>query len=159
MTKWHVELQNTAIATKMITLPTGRQYWFPKCKRNQWGNATGATQIKNYPVQGFATADVVPSAVILLHRLMKENNCKSLLINTVHDSIVVDIFPGEEELINELYHKAMLDLLVVDLKDRYGIDIILPLEIEIKRGPNWLDSAKCGKFVVEPPKHFTNTVA
>ena len=32
-------------------------------------------------------------------KLLEENNTKSLLINTVHDSIVADVYPGEEGIV------------------------------------------------------------
>ena len=59
------------------------------------GGSSYSTQIKNYPVQGFATADIVPIACINAYKMMKYSNVKSLLINTVHDSIVVDVHPDE----------------------------------------------------------------
>ena len=60
ISKWHTELENKAIKTKMVTLPTGRQYCFPYIRRMSWGSSNYPTQVKNYPVQGFATADIVP---------------------------------------------------------------------------------------------------
>ena len=51
----------------MITLPTGRQYGFPSVERMPWGGTSFSTQIKNYPVQGFATGDIVPLALSLIH--------------------------------------------------------------------------------------------
>ena len=42
-------------------------------------------------MQGFATADIVPLACINIYNLMKEKKVKSLLINTVHDSIIADV--------------------------------------------------------------------
>ncbi len=157
--QWHVELCNQAIATKRITLPTGRQYEFPNCKRNRHGSAVGATKIKNFPVQGFATADIVPLAVTLLWRSMKAHGVKSLIVNSVHDSIALDIFPGEERLIYRLCEDAMLHAMVDDLQVRYEIGTIVPLEIEIKSGPNWLDTKKVGVFAIGPTKDFTNALA
>jgi DNA polymerase I-like protein with 3'-5' exonuclease and polymerase domains len=139
--EWHRRLQEEAIATKKIVLPTGREYAFPYCKRSQNGGATQATKIKNYPVQGFATADIVPWAVIRLAKAMRLHNCKSVLINTVHDSIVVDMHPDEFDLIPRLMYEAMVG--VKDhMKDFYGITMRIPLEIEIKTGDNWMTDRK-----------------
>ncbi len=136
--EWHDKLEYDAIATKLITLPTGRQYSFPDAKRMPWGSSNYSTQVKNYPVQGFATADIVPIACINAHELMEEHKVKSLLINTVHDSIVVDIYPGEEKLVANLLAKAMLGV-KESMKSTYNIDFNVPLDIEIKIGVNWLD--------------------
>lgn len=135
--EWHKELMNEAVATKLVVLPTGREYAFA-AERTYWGGCTFATQIKNYPVQGFATADIVPLANILFYRLLTQNNLCSLLINTVHDSIVVDVYPGEEQRVCQLLMEAMLGV-VEELRKRYNIVLSIPLAVEVKIGSNWLD--------------------
>jgi len=136
--KWHEKLQNEAIKYKIVKLPTGREYAFPYAKRQEWGGSSYGTQIKNYPVQGFATADIVPMACINVDILMEQKNVKSLLINTVHDSIVIDVYPGEEQIMKEICTKGALDV-TKTLKDVYDIDFNVPLDVEVKIGKNWLD--------------------
>mgnify|MGYP003131829391 FL=1 len=136
---WHDKLQSEAIRHKVITLPTGRQYAFPSAERMPWGGSSFSTQIKNYPVQGFATADIVPLACILSQKLLESNGTKSILINTVHDSIVADVFPGEEQIVAECLTQGCLGV-VDELMERYSVDFDVPLEVEIKVGPNWLDT-------------------
>ena len=136
---WHEKLQNEAIRTKVVTLPTGRQYAFPKVERMSWGGSSFSTQIKNYPVQGFATADIVPLACINIQELLEEHKTKSLLINTVHDSIVADVFPGEERVVASCLNNGCLGV-IQRMKDMYGIDFNVPLDVELKVGSNWLDT-------------------
>ena len=50
--------------TKEVKLPSGRVYSFPDAKWTDWGSATNRTAICNYPVQGFATADLLPIALV-----------------------------------------------------------------------------------------------
>ena len=52
------------------------KYSFPYAERTPWGGSTYGTQIKNYPVQGFATTDIVPLACINIYNLMKEKKVK-----------------------------------------------------------------------------------
>ena len=78
----------------MITTPSGRQYSFPNVVRKMNGTVSYFTQIKNYPVQGFATADIVP---VVLLEMEKRLSHAELYHNTVHDSVVIDIHPDEEE--------------------------------------------------------------
>ena len=137
--KWHEKLQDEAIRRKVITLPTGRQYAFPKAERMPWGGSSFSTQIKNYPVQGFATADIVPLACINIQKLLEENNTKSLLVNTVHDSIVADVFPGEDEIVAESLRSGCLGV-IQKMKDMYNIDFNVPMDVEIKVGSNWLET-------------------
>ncbi len=136
--KWHEDLQSNAIQYKKIKTPSGREYAFPYAQRQAWGGSSYSTQIKNYPVQGFATADVVPIACINAYNLMKENDVKSLLINTVHDSIVADIYPGEEDKMADILDLATLNV-IDSLKSYYDIDFNVPLDTETKIGYDWLD--------------------
>ena len=138
ITKWHEELQTHAITYKRVKLPTGREYSFPYAERMPWGGSSYATQIKNYPVQGFATADIVPLACIKIYELMKEQKVKSLLINTVHDSIVADVYPGEEAVMSKIFKQGTASVIPA-LKEYYGINFNVQLDVEVKIGYNWLD--------------------
>tara|TARA_Y100000004_G_scaffold156072_1_gene180963 strand:- start:1946 stop:3976 length:2031 start_codon:yes stop_codon:yes gene_type:complete len=138
ITSWHEKLQNEALKYKMITLPTGRQYAFPTVERMPWGGTSFSTQIKNYPVQGFATADIVPLACINIQELVDKHNLKSMLINTVHDSVVADIHPDEETQMVAVMREGAAKV-VESLKDIYNIDFNVPLETEVKIGYNWLN--------------------
>ena len=104
-----------------------------------WGGSSFSTQIKNYPVQGFATADIVPLACINIQQLLEENNTKSLLVNTVHDSIVADVFPGEDEIVAKSLRSGCLAV-IQKMKDMYNIDFNVPMDVEIKVGSNWLET-------------------
>jgi DNA polymerase I-like protein with 3'-5' exonuclease and polymerase domains len=134
---WHEKLQSEAIRYKRIKLPTGREYAFPYAERTPWGGSTYGTQIKNYPVQGFATADIVPLACINIYKLMQEQKVKSLLVNTVHDSIVADVYPGEEDVMSKIFKQGTSDV-IPSLKKYYKINFNVPLDTETKIGTNWL---------------------
>ena len=135
---WHQQLQTEAIKLKRLKLPTGREYAFPYAERMPWGGSSYSTQIKNYPVQGFATADIVPLACIKIYELMKEQKVKSLLINTVHDSIVADVYPDEEAVMGKIFKQGTASVIPA-LKEYYGINFNVPLDTELKMGYNWLD--------------------
>ena len=135
--KWHEDLQSEAIKYKRVKLPTGREYAFPYAERTPWGGSTYGTQIKNYPVQGFATADIVPLACINIYKLMKEHKVKSLLVNTVHDSIVADVYPGEEDVMSNIFKQGTSNV-IPSLKEYYKINFNVPLDTETKIGNNWL---------------------
>ena len=136
VTEWHKSLQKDAVTKKEITLPSGRQYAFPGARWTEWGTATNRTAICNYPVQGFATADLLPMALIKLYHDMKD--MRSVICNTVHDSIVIDVYPGEEDQCVRVMSKAML-CLPQETKRRYNKEYSMPVGIELKIGKNWLD--------------------
>ena len=126
-----------AIATGKITTPSGREFAFPDVVRKPNGRVSHFTQIKNYPVQSFATADIVPVALLHIERLLSD--MKSCIVNTVHDSIVIDVHPDEErsviEVINET-NRVLPELIQL----RWGCVFNVPLLLEAKIGDNWLDT-------------------
>jgi len=134
---WHTRLAEEALTYRYITIPSGRQYSFPNVQRRPNGGVTYFTNIKNYPVQGFATADIVPVAMIHIHKLLK--TFKSCIVNTVHDSIVIDIHPDEEKGVLEIINKTNTELEDL-INTKWGITFNVPLLLEAKIGPNWLDT-------------------
>jgi DNA polymerase I-like protein with 3'-5' exonuclease and polymerase domains len=136
--KWHDKLQNEAISTKVVTTATGRQFSFPDCERNRSGNANFKTQIVNYPVQSVATAEIVPLGVILLFNKLKEKGLQSVVINTVHDSVLIDTHPDEIDLVKEIGPQCLLDA-QEEAKKRFGLPDYIPLEVEMSCGNNWMD--------------------
>ena len=140
VTAWHDKLQKDAVEKGFITLPSGRQYAFPGTTWTEWGTATNRTAICNYPVQGFATADLLPVALVKLRKSMRSTRfLKSVICNTVHDSIVLDIFPGEEDTCINLVVEAMMSL-PEECRRRYGVEYDMPISVECKMGSNWLDT-------------------
>ena len=134
---WHSRLAEEAIATQKITAPSGREYAFPDVERKPRGRVSHFTQIKNYPVQGFATGDIVPLALLHIEDLLKDK--KSCIVNTVHDSIVIDVHPKEEDQVISVI-EATNNALIELINKRWGIDFNVPLLLESKIGPNWLDT-------------------
>lgn len=137
---WHRSLMDGVLRNGIVRTPSGREFYFPNAKRLRNGRITNATAVVNYPVQSFATADIVPLACIRVHRKMREANLKSKLILTVHDSIVVDCFPGEQEQVVKILHWGMAKV-GDELQERFNYTPVLPLDIEIEGGENWMDKA------------------
>jgi DNA polymerase I-like protein with 3'-5' exonuclease and polymerase domains len=135
---WHERLQDEAIQNETITTATGRQFKFPNVYRTKQGKASVKTQIVNYPVQSVATADIVPLGVIMLHKQLRERNLKSLVINTVHDSVVVDCHPDEIEEVKQVASVCLVKA-QDEAEKRFGLDKFIPLEVEMSIGKNWME--------------------
>jgi DNA polymerase I-like protein with 3'-5' exonuclease and polymerase domains len=63
---------------------------------------------------------------------------KSCIVNSVHDSIVIDVHPDEEKQVIKVIddtNKALPELITT----RWGVVFNVPLLLEAKIGPNWLD--------------------
>jgi DNA polymerase-1 len=101
------------------------------------GTVSYFTQIKNYPVQGFATADIVP--VVLLEMERRMTDMQSCIVNTVHDSVVIDVHPDEEDKVISLI-KDINDNLTDLINTSFQVQLNVPMLLEAKIGPNWLDT-------------------
>ena len=134
--KWHKKLADEAMRFMKITNVSGRQYAFPDVTRRSNGSVTHFTMIKNYPVQGFATGDVVPVVLCEIERrLMDMHSC---LVNSVHDSVVIDVHPDETEVVIQTIKDMNEDLNSL-VEKAYGVTMNVPLLLEAKLGDNWLD--------------------
>ena len=101
------------------------------------GSVSHFTQIKNYPVQSFATADIVP--LILHHIENRLQLLQSCIVNTVHDSIVIDVHPDEINKVVFILKTINQDINSI-INNEFGIDFNVPLLLESKIGDNWLDT-------------------
>jgi DNA polymerase I-like protein with 3'-5' exonuclease and polymerase domains len=135
--KWHSKLAKEAINTGKIVTPSGREFSFPDVRRNSRGRVSHFTQIKNYPVQSFATADIVPIALLHIEKLL--DGMQSCVVNTVHDDIILDVHPTEERKVLNIIGETNRQLTQL-IESQWGISFNVPLELEAQIGPNWLDT-------------------
>jgi DNA polymerase I-like protein with 3'-5' exonuclease and polymerase domains len=135
LAKWHRKLMDGVLEHGIVRIPSGREFAFPNAQRLRSGRITNATNVVNYPVQSFATADIVPLACI--RALRRWGDLRSRLILTVHDSIVVDVHPDELDQVKSVLKDAMLGV-KDDLVKRFDYEPVLPLDIEIEAGPDWM---------------------
>ena len=138
LAKWHEDLQAEAITEGSVTLYTGQQFAFPGTERLASGAASNAPAIKNYPVQGLAGGCIMPLALIRLQSAFSKKGIKSLIINTVHDSVVIDVYPGEEDVVSKLAYKAMADV-TKTFEDYYNVKWSVPFGVDLEMGYNWLE--------------------
>jgi len=126
---------------------TGRRYTFIEQDAPDYSLHTGVTtsfsptQAKNYLVQGFATADIVPMILGKLYRHL----CKwpveeqILMVNTVHDSVLFDC---ETRLAAEQWAKhakRIMESAPLYLKQVFDITFDLPLNVNIEIGRDWMN--------------------
>lgn len=120
---------------------TGRIYTFYEQDDWKGGTSFSPTQVKNYPIQGFATGDIVPMVVgYVQEQLWKEELAEdALLINTIHDSIILDVKKSHLPSVVKLLKRCMEEDVIGLLKNYFRIDFDLPLKATVKYGPNWMN--------------------
>jgi DNA polymerase-1 len=83
----------------------------------------------NAPIQGSA-ADIIKLAMVAVHRAMSKEKLQSKMILQVHDELVFDVHVNEIEQMQKLVKIAMED----------AVSMEVPMEVEMKTAPNWLEA-------------------
>ena len=83
----------------------------------------------NAPIQGSA-ADMIKSAMISIFNEMQKQKLQSSMIMQVHDELVFDVYKPELETMQNIVRHHMT----------HAMNLIVPLEIDMKSGKNWLEA-------------------
>ena len=130
-----------------LVSPTGREWAIPAVvSRRGKGPAVepSHTALRNYPIQGTATGDLVPLMLTaVFHALLRQGNFfnrRCLMIKTVHDSIIFDchkeVLADALPIIQDVLEDAprcMAEVLGFDSFDLFG----LPLKVDVSYGRSW----------------------
>ena len=150
--KWHTSLMQEATTKSCVTLPTGRVYYYePKQQRGElvWPRTT----ILNYPVQGLG-ADIMAIARVSLHTRLKRLAIPEVkLVNTVHDSIILDV---PDELTNQMSNLILdvFEAVPKNFEKLFGVPFNLPMKAEVEFGKVWCskyEKLKDGTKVIKNP--------
>lgn len=100
------------------------------------------TKCKNYPVQGFATGDLIPFIInnVLLHIEAKGLH-EVKFVNTIHDSIMFDIKEDDIAKLLSIFETVFL-LLKRDFKWAFDYDLKLNYTYDVAIGPCWGQTCK-----------------
>jgi DNA polymerase-1 len=82
----------------------------------------------NTPIQGTA-AEMIKLAMIHIHGWMLQEQLRSRMVLQVHDELVFDAHQEEISLLQQRIPKMM----------REALPLEVPIEVDIKIGPNWLE--------------------
>ena len=117
--------ENEFVSTLM-----GRRRYIPDINSRNWNVRGFAERMAiNMPIQGTA-ADIIKLAMINIQSLIKEENLKSRMLLQVHDELIFDIAPDEEETVPAKIKWRM--------ENAFEIDV--PLDVEMGLANNWLDA-------------------
>ena len=123
----------------VVVLPWGMRYYFPQLTMDRSGYIKGKTNVYNYPIQGLATAEIIPVAATYFWHAIRARGLqdKIIMVNTVHDSVLAEVHPdylGEyKELVLWCWKYVYFYLQMV-----YNLKIEgIPLGTEITWGTHW----------------------
>lgn len=129
---WQEEnLRKVSLSKGKLINPTGRQFDIELTPKGY-----NRRQVCNYPVQSFATADITPLAMTIIHKKMREAGAKSLLIGQVHDSIIFDAVDDEVGRIAKLCI-SVFESLPKYIEQLWGFKFNVPLTGDIEYGKSY----------------------
>ena len=105
----------------------GRRRYFPalhSAKRQAREAAERAAL--NAPIQGSA-ADIMKIAMVRADQALRDAGVASRIILQIHDELVVEIAPGEEEQVSALVRDAM----------EHAVNLAVPLDVSVGIGSDW----------------------
>ena len=120
---------------KQFTTPYGMTFYFPKCKIQQSGYIVNTTEIYNLPIQGFATGEIIPIALVFFWHRTK--GLRLQIFNTVHDSIVSRVHKDDADEAQEIAKQALTYDVYEFLEHVYKYKFKVPLGLECKVGTHW----------------------
>lgn len=122
--------------------PTQRRYVFSEYDSDyKEGASYSPTELKNWPVQGFATGDVVPHMVgLIVTKLYQSGGLQNhaLPIMTVHDSIVFDVHVDSLDRFKKSCYTILSN--TTELVNNY-FQMYMPVKLSVgcSVGINWQD--------------------
>ena len=105
----------------------GRRRQIPELQSGNYRlRQAGERQAMNAGIQGLA-ADIFKVALVRLDRGLEEQGRTSRLVLQVHDEVIVEVEPAEEQAVAALTLEAM----------RGAADLSVPLEVNLSWGESW----------------------
>ena len=135
--EWVYEVCDSPIG-ELIT-EWGMRYYWPRRRRSADGYVNVSNAVYNYPVQGFATAEIIPIAVAWFWHEIHSRGLEDyiILLNQVHDSVVCAVHPDAVEPFFDIAVKAW-HFVYQYLDEAYGVkDFYVPLGTEVGVGTHW----------------------
>ncbi len=108
----------------------GRKRYLPDIKsKNPVVRGLAERNAINAPIQGSA-ADIIKMAMINVEEKMRDAKLKSKMVLQVHDELVFDVIPGEENILSQIVKEGMESV----------IKLSVPMTVECQIGKNWLEA-------------------
>lgn len=126
---------NIVLGTKQLKIPSGLIFYWPDTELTKSGYITNTPSIFNYPIQSFATADIIPLTLVLVWHKIK--SLETVLVNTIHDSIIAEVPPNEVDEYREILVESFTRDIYWMLKKLYNYEFQTPLGVGIKFGTFW----------------------
>jgi DNA polymerase-1 len=144
---------HVVLRTKKLVTDWGLIFYWPDTRLENGNYIRNRTNIFNYPVQSLATAEIIPVALCYVWHYFKAFRLRGFLVNTVHDSVIAELPPEEEEIFRDICEYCFTGLVFNYLARVYRIRFRSPLGTETKVGEHWSEGTE-RKYDLDPEDYF-----
>lgn len=130
---------NSVLENKELITEWGMRYYWPNTRMDRSGYISNSTSICNYPVQAFATAEIIPIALVYCWHYIRRLGLEMLMVNTVHDSIIMELPPHEIEMFHALMKHCLITEVEFYLDEVYDVRFTVPLGAGVSVASHWGD--------------------
>lgn len=109
----------------------GRRRYLPELTSDNRQRRENAERVAlNSPIQGTA-ADIIKLAMLRVDHGLQKAEAASRLVLQVHDELIVDVAPGELDLVSEIVREGM----------EGAYELAVPMDVSVGVGQTWLEAA------------------
>ena len=148
----------TVLKEKQLRTEWGLIFYWPGTTMSKSGYIKNTTNIFNYPVSCFATAEIIPIGLIHTWHYMRMMKLNAFLINTIHDSVVSEVPEYELQVFTEIVNRSLTTDTFNYLDCVYSVRLVVPLGVEMKSHRFWAENEDGvtikSKYEVDPELFF-----
>lgn len=141
---------NEVLTTGKLRTEWGLTFYWPDTRMERSGYIRNSTSICNYPVQSFATADIIPISLVYFYYRAVSRGYALQLVNTIHDSIIAEVPPDEVDAFHDLARQCLIDDVYPYLRRVYNVNLTVPLGCEVTYGEHWGSKDHETKYEASP---------
>ncbi len=127
--RWLEATKAQARENLYVTTLLGRRRYIPEIRSSNRQVREGAERMAiNAPVQG-TSADIIKVAMVRIREAIEEQKLKSRMLLQIHDELLFEAPERELSTLSGMVRTLM----------RSAVELAVPLNVELKSGPNWAD--------------------
>lgn len=138
--RYHKTIEQLLLQNGYVESAFGRRLSLPAIyDSNEAVRGDALRTAVNFPIQGVAS-DTLMVALAIITQIMRGKNFRSMFVNTVHDSLVIDYHPEELDYVVKLSMEVMENVVDYAAKWMPGLDfswLKVPLVADVEYGTHY----------------------
>lgn len=131
--RWILRTEKEVMRNGYVVSLIGRRRRLPGASKHTPNGRRILRQAINSPIQGLAS-DINVHCMEKVNQAFKQYSMESLIIGTVHDSMLTDTHPNEKEDVHDIIEEIYTD---PDLTEYGGLELTVPITIDLVQNDTW----------------------